>query len=30
MTRLDILGDRTCMAISWIGLFYILYWHFVA
>lgn len=27
MTRLDLLGDRFCIAICWIGFLYILYWH---
>jgi hypothetical protein len=30
MTHLDLLGDRACVAVSWIGLLYILYWHLVA
>ncbi|CAN5163566.1 hypothetical protein BH10PSE13_BH10PSE13_02320 [soil metagenome] len=27
MSYWDLLGNRTCMAISWIGLAYIAYWH---
>jgi hypothetical protein len=27
MTRVDMLGDRFCVAVSWMGFFYILYWH---
>jgi len=27
MTRLDWVGDRCCMAVSLLGLAYILYWH---
>ena len=29
MTRLDWLGDRICVAVSWIGMLYIVYWHFL-
>lgn len=25
--RVDMLGDRFCVAVSWVGFFYILYWH---
>lgn len=27
MTRMDAFGDRFCIALSWIGVAYILYWH---
>lgn len=27
MSRLDVLGDRTCMALAWIGALYIVYAH---
>jgi hypothetical protein len=27
MTRLDFMGDRCCIAASWIGMLYIIYWH---
>ena len=27
MTRVDLMGDRFCVALSWIGFSYILYWH---
>ena len=29
MTLLDRIGNRTCMAMSWIGVAYILYWHVI-
>lgn len=29
MTRVDWLGDRTCVAMCWIGLVYILYSHVI-
>lgn len=28
MSRLDLLGDRACVFVCWIGLAYILYSHF--
>ena len=30
MLRLDALGDRTCVALCWIGVLYILYSHVIA
>lgn len=30
MVRIDILGDRTCMALCWVGILYILYSHMLA
>jgi|1_EtaG_2_1085319.scaffolds.fasta_scaffold29115_2 hypothetical protein len=27
MTLLDSIGNRICMASSWLGVAYILYWH---
>lgn len=27
MSRLDLMGDRVCMAASWIGVLYIVCWH---
>lgn len=29
MTRLDFMGDRFCIAVSWIGMLYIMYWHLI-
>lgn len=29
MTRLDVMGDRFCMMVCWVGMLYILYWHLV-
>jgi len=29
MSRVDVLGDRFCIAVSWIGFFYIMYWHVI-
>lgn len=29
MTRLDMLGDRFCIGLCWIGVAYILYYHVI-
>lgn len=29
ITSLDSIGDWTCMALCWLGIAYILYWHLI-
>lgn len=29
MTRVDLVGDRFCVALCWMGVAYILYWHLI-